>query len=85
MVDGNKLNSEVLYQMMDALMLKYRGGWPRLAHLSADYPRESGTITVYPRESKARPTIRSRALDSAHMTGERKSCMPSGCDIWVRS
>ena len=61
MVDGNKLNwnsptSEALYQVMDALMLKYRGGWPRLAHLSADYARDSGTTTMCPRGSKARST-----------------------------
>ena len=44
MVDGNKLNSvlEFTYlgstaQGMDALTMKYRGGWPRLMHLLADY------------------------------------------------
>ena len=51
MVDGNKLNSpisEALYQVMDALTMKYRGGWPMLVHRSADYARDSGTTTMCP-------------------------------------
>ena len=39
MVDGNMVNSptsEALYQLMDALTMKYRGGWTRLDYLSAD-------------------------------------------------
>ena len=30
----------------NALTMKYRGGWPRLVHLSADYARDSGTTTM---------------------------------------
>ena len=41
----NSPKSEALYQVMDALTMKYRGGWPRLVHLSADYARDSGTTT----------------------------------------
>ena len=56
MVDGNKLNSvleysptsEALYQVMDALTMKYRGGWPTLVHLSVDNARDSGTTTMCP-------------------------------------
>ena len=56
MNDGNKLNSvlvwrnfwnsptlEAIYQVMDALTMKYRGGWPRIVHPLADYARDSGT------------------------------------------
>ena len=32
---------------MDALTTKYRGGWPRLVHLSAHYARDSGTTTMW--------------------------------------
>ena len=53
MVDGNKLNFvlEFTYfgtpsQVIDALTIKYRGGWPRLVHLSATYVRYSGTTTL---------------------------------------
>ena len=68
MVDGNKLNSvlefnsptsEALYQVMDALTMKYRGGWPRLVHLLADYARDSGTTTMCPCGLKARYTVQS--------------------------
>ena len=52
-VDGNKLNSvlEFTYlgstmSSMDALTMKYRGGWPRLVHRSADYARDSGACTI---------------------------------------
>ena len=63
MVDGNKLHSVLeftsvaVYQIMDALMLKYRGGWPRLVHLSADYARNSGTTTMCTCGLKARYTV----------------------------
>ena len=66
MVDGNKLNSvlefitsEALYQVTDALTKKYRGGWPRLVHLSADYARDSGTTTMCPCGLKASYTMQS--------------------------
>ena len=55
-VDGNKLNS---VQVMDALTMKHRGGWPRLVHLSADYARDSGTTTMCPCGLKARSTVQS--------------------------
>ena len=56
MVDGNKLNSvleftyigSTIYQVMDALTMKYRGGGPRLVYLSANYVRDSGTTTMCP-------------------------------------
>ncbi|KAK2186303.1 hypothetical protein NP493_206g01015 [Ridgeia piscesae] len=44
---------------MDALTMKYRGRWPRLVHLSADYTRDSGTITMCPCSLKARYTVQS--------------------------
>ena len=67
MVDGNKLNSvleftylgSTLYRVMDALTMKYRGGWPRLVHLSADYARDSGTTIMCPCGLKARYTVQS--------------------------
>ena len=37
--------------------MKYRGGWPMLVHLSADYARDSGTTTMCPRRLKARYTV----------------------------
>ena len=63
--------------------MKYRGGWPRLVHLSADYARDSGTTTMCPCGLKARytinravhPPIRSRGLDSVHKTGEKAACL----------
>ena len=39
--------------------MKYRGGWPRLVHLSADYARDSGTTTMCPCGLKARYTVQS--------------------------
>ena len=39
--------------------MKYRGGWPRLVHLSADYARDSGTTTLCPCGLKARYTVQS--------------------------
>ena len=39
--------------------MKYRGGWPRLVHLSADYVRDSGTTTMCPCGLKARYTVQS--------------------------
>ena len=65
MVDGYKLNSVMevtylgLYQVMDALTMKYRGGWPRLVHLSANHARDSGTSTTCPCGLKARYTVQS--------------------------
>ena len=53
MVDGNKLNSVLEFTM------KYRGGWPRLVHLSADYVRDSGTTTMCPCGLRARYTVQS--------------------------
>ena len=94
MVDGNKLNSvlEFTYhgkhyikkQVMDALTMKYRGGWPRLLHLSVDYVRDSGTTTMCPCGLKARCTVQSCCPPSyteprsGHCTDDRrKGCMPS--------
>ena len=37
--------------------MKYRGGWPRLEHLSADYARDYGTTTMCPCGLKARSTV----------------------------
>ena len=63
MVDGNKLNSvleftylgfsEALYQLMDALTIKYRAGWLKLVHLRVNYARGSGTTTMSPCMLKA--------------------------------
>ena len=44
----NSPTSEAQYQVMDALTMKYRGGWPRLVHLSADYARDSVPTTMCP-------------------------------------
>ena len=51
--DGNKLNSvleftyrRITISSMDALTVKYRGGWPRQVHLSADYARYSAITTM---------------------------------------
>ena len=38
--------------VIDALTMKYKGGWPRLVHLSADYVRDSGTTTTCPFKGK---------------------------------
>ena len=39
--------------------MKYRGGWPRRVHLSADYARDSGTTTMCPCGLNARYTVHS--------------------------
>ena len=66
--------------------MKYRGGWPRLVHLSANYARDSETTTMCPCGLKARlppdipwnhavnPHIRIRGLDSVQTTGEKATC-----------
>ena len=36
----------LLYQVMDALTMKYTLVWPMLVHLSTDYTRDSGTTTM---------------------------------------
>ena len=62
MVDGNNLNSVLEFTYIRStisLTMKYRGGWPRLVHLSADYARDSGTITMCPCGLKARYTVQS--------------------------
>ena len=59
MVDGNKMNSVLEYHVTDALTLKYRGGWPRLVHLLADYARNCGTTTMCPCGFNARYTVQS--------------------------
>ena len=53
MVDGNKLNSVLEFTNLGSTISsdgcidnEYRGGWPRLVHLSADYARDSGTTTM---------------------------------------
>ncbi len=63
--------------------MKYRGGWPRLVHLSADYVRDSGTTTMCPCGSShdilcnraVHLPIRSRGLDSVQTTGETVACL----------
>ena len=52
-------HTSVTYQVMDALTKKYRGVWPRLVHLSADYARDSATTTRCPCGLKARDTMQS--------------------------
>ena len=47
---------------MNALTMKYRGGWPRLIHLSADYARYSGTTTMCPCGLNTRYTVLSTLL-----------------------
>ena len=64
MVDGNKRNSVMEFTYigstgMDALTMKYIGGWLRLVHLSADYARDSETTTMCPCGLKARYTLQS--------------------------
>ena len=51
--------------------MKYRGGWPRLVHLSADYATYSGTTT----NRAVHPPIRTRGLDSVQTTGEKAACL----------
>ena len=53
MVDGKKLNSVLEFRYPGSTISsngctddEYRGGWPRLVHLSADYARDSGTTTL---------------------------------------
>ena len=84
----NSPTSEALYQVKDALTLKYRGGWPRLVHLSADYARGSGTTTMCPCGLNARYIVQSCCPPSyteprhGQCTDDRwKSCMPSWCDM----
>ena len=38
-------SAEEMQKIVDAFSEEYRGGWPRLVHLSADYARDSGTTT----------------------------------------
>ena len=79
----NSPTSKTLYQVMDALTMKYIGGWPRLVHLSADYARDSGTTTMCPCGLKARytcnravhPPVRSRGVDNVQTTGEKAACL----------
>ena len=70
----NSPTSEALYQVMDALTMKYRGGWLRLVHISADYARDSGTTIMCACGLKARYTVQSCCLlllDSVQTTGEK--------------
>ena len=62
--------SEALYQVMDALTIKYRGGWSRLVHISADYAIDSGTTTRV-KGKIYRAIVRNRGLDSEQTTGEK--------------
>ena len=56
--------------------MKYRGRWPRLVHLSADYARDSGTTTVSPCGSEARHTMQSCYPPShTETTGEKAACL----------
>ena len=61
--------------------MKYRGGWPRLVHLSADYARDSGTTTMCPCGLKARYTVQSCCPPSymdprpGQCTDEKAACL----------
>ena len=71
MVDGNKLNSVLVtylgstIQVMDALTTKYRGGWPRLVHLSADYARDLQPPCVHAKGKIYRAIVLSTLLYGA--------------------
>ena len=62
--------------------MKYRGGWLRLGHLSADYARDSGITTTcssglkqdIPCNRAVHPLIRGRGLESVQKTGEKAAC-----------
>ena len=58
--------------------MKYRGGWPRLVHLSADYARDSGTTTMSPcglkQDIRCNRAVH-RGLDSVQTTGEKDACL----------
>ena len=85
----NSPTSEALYQVTDALTTKYRGEWPRLVHLSADYARDSGTTTMFTilyMRVKGNNIYRAivlstllygaeRGLDSVQTTGEKAACL----------
>ena len=64
MVDGNKLNSVLEFTYIGST-ISSKGciddeiRRPRLVHLSADYARDSGTTTIYPRGLKASYTVQS--------------------------
>ena len=57
--------------------MKYRGEWPRLVHLSADYARDSGTTTMCPCGLKARYTVQSCCPPSYGQctAGEKVACL----------
>ena len=74
----NSPTYEALYQVIDALTMKYRGGWPRLVHLSADYARDSGTTTMRPCGLKARYTVQSCWPQT---TDEKAACLHDA--TWV--
>ena len=76
---SNSTTSEVLYQVINALTMKYRGRCPRLVHLSADYaPRhwnnQHVSMLVKGKRS-VHPPLRSRSQDSVQTMGEKAACL----------
>ena len=61
--------------------MKYRGGWPSLVHILADYIRDSGTTSMsvrvkgIPRNRALHPPVWSRGLDSVQTTCEKAACL----------
>ena len=57
--------------------MKYRGGWPRLVHRSADYARDSGTTTVRVKGNIYSALVLSTLLYGAEAwtTGEQSACL----------
>ena len=81
----NSPTTEALYDIMDALTMKYRGGWPRLMHRSADYARDSGITTMCACGQDipcCPPSIRSRGLDSVQTTGEKAACLHDATSVF---
>ena len=76
---SNSTTSEVLYQVINALTMKYRGRCPRLVHLSADYaPRhwnnQHVSMLVKGKRS-VHPPLRSRSQDTVQTMGEKAACL----------
>ena len=55
----NSPTSEAVYQVMDALTMKYRWGWLKLVHLSADCAGDSGTTIMCQCGLKAKHNMQS--------------------------
>ena len=76
----NSPTSEAQYHVMDALVLKFRGRWARLAHLSADNARDSGRATMcskarYTLQSCCPPSYTELTLDSIQTKCEQAACL----------